>query len=94
MLTVMIEVVEVVVVMRAMSVVIMKVMMIVKIKDKESGSKFDCVDDVDGCDSSNDDGVRDGGVNINVDGDAGKDGGSKDDIDFEVDEGEFVYQSI
>ena len=72
MLTKMIKVVEVAVTMRAMLVVIMKVMMIVKIKDEDGGSKFDCVDDVDGCDSFNDNGVGDGSVNINVDGDADK----------------------
>ena len=90
----MIEVVEVAVMMTAMLVVVMKVMMIVKIKDKDGGSKFDCVDDVYACDSINDDGVGEGSFNINVDGDAGKDGGNKNDIGFEVDDGEFLCKSI
>ena len=50
-------------------------------------NRFECFYDVDGCDSINDKGIGDGGVNNNVDHDTRKDGGSKDDVDFEVDDG-------
>ena len=54
MLSVMIEVLEIVGMMRAKLVVIMKVVMIVKIKDKDGERKFDCGD------SNIDDGTDDG----------------------------------
>ena len=44
-----------VVMMGAMLVVMMKVMMIVKIKDKDGESEFDCGDDVDECESNSGD---------------------------------------
>ena len=86
MLTIMIDVFDIVM-MRAVLVVMMKVMMIVKIKDKDGERKFDCGDDVDGCDSNIDDNADDGDVNINGDDDAKNDDDSKDDIDFEDDDG-------
>ena len=86
MLTIMIEVFDIVM-MRAVLAVMMKVTMIVKIKDKDGERKFDCGEDVDGCDSNIDDIVDDGDVNINGDDDAKNDDDSKDDIDFEDDDG-------
>ena len=60
--------------------------MIVKIKDRDSESIFGC-GDVDGCDSSIDNYVDDGSVNIN----AGDDAKNGDDtkVDFEDDDGQF-----
>ena len=60
--------------------------MIVKIKDRDSERKFDC-GDVDGYDRNIDNNVDDGGVNINADDDAKNGDDSKDDIDFEDDDG-------
>ena len=60
--------------------------MIVKIKDKDSERKFDC-GDVDRYDVNIDNNVDDGGVNINADDDAKNGDDSKDDIDFEDDDG-------
>ena len=60
--------------------------MIVKIKDRDSERKFDC-GDVDGYDGNIDNNVDDGGVNINADDDAKNGDDSKDDIDFEDDDG-------
>ena len=82
MLTIMIDVFDIVM-MRAVLVVMMKVMVIVKIKDKDGERKFDCGEDVDGCDSNIDDIVDVGDVN-NSDsgcrggGDGEVDGGSND----------------
>ena len=75
-LSVMIEVLETVGMMRAMFVVMMKVV-IAKVKDKDGERKFDCGD------SNIDDGADDGRVNINGADDARNDGDSKDDIGFE-----------
>ena len=73
MLAILIEVVKLVVMMRAMLVVMMKVMTMGKVKDKDGKSKFDC-GDVGG--SNNGDGFDDGiFVNINGDYDANCDGG-------------------
>lgn len=83
MLAVIIEVLEIVGMMRAMLVAIMKVVMMINIKDKDGENKFDCGDDVNGCDNNIDDGVDDGCVNINRDDDAKKDNDSKVDIEFE-----------
>ena len=60
--------------------------MIVKIKDRDSERKFDC-GDVDRYDVNIDNNVDDGGVNINADDDAKNGDDSKDDIDFEDDDG-------
>ena len=62
--------------------------MIVKIKDRDSESIFDC-GDVDGCDSNIDNNVDDGSVNINTDDDAKNGDNSKGDIDLEDDDGQF-----
>ena len=60
--------------------------MIVKIKDRDSERKFDC-GDVDGYDVNIGNNVGGGGVNINADDDAKNGDDSKDDIDFEDDDG-------
>ena len=63
--------------------------MIVKIKDRDSERKFDC-GDVDRYDVNIDNNVDDGGVNINADDDAKNGDDSKDDIDFEDDDGQSI----